>query len=74
MPADPGVEMTKHARLLGLLQERGADGVDYMELAQITPRYGGVIHVLRADGWDIETKKMKSNNGGARYFLRGRSP
>ena len=62
---------TKHQRILELLQGNKRRGVDYMELAKITPRYGAVIHTLRADGWDIETKKVKGNDGGARYYLRG---
>jgi len=63
-------EKTKRERILELLQGSKKQGVDYLELGKITPRYGFVIHILRRDGWAIEMKKVKGNAGG-RYYLRG---
>ncbi len=63
-------EKTKRERILELLQGSKKQGVDYLELGKITPRYGSVIHTLRRDGWAIEMKKVKGNAGG-RYYLRG---
>ncbi len=61
-------EKTKRERILELLQGSKKQGVDYLELGKITPRYGSVIHTLRRDGWAIE---MVKGNVGGRYYLRG---
>lgn len=58
-------------QILSLLLDNGG-GVTNADMSFISLRYGGIIHVLEREGWDIEKTNM--GNGLVRYILHGDKP
>lgn len=59
---------TKAERVRKLLKSRGAAGASNGELNDITFRYSAIIHTLRKQGYDIETRKM-GNSGHYQFIM-----
>lgn len=59
-------------RILKLLIESGESGVLNVTLSNISLRYGGLIHNLEREGWDIS--KENKGDGLVLYKLHGNSP
>ena len=64
---------TQKARVLALLQERGAIGLTALESLELvgTMRLAAYVKFLKKDGWDIATERVKVPGGKsvARYRL-----
>ena len=61
-------KLSQRERILFLLEERGPLGATSEELNPIAFRYSSVIHGLRAEGYDIETRGRKGTEL-ARFIL-----
>ena len=53
--------------ILNALKGAGKDGITNSSLSIIALRYGGLIHEIEMDGWQIE--KVNEHGGVVRYIL-----
>ena len=59
-------------QILELLRGSGNIGITNADMSFISLRYGGIVHILEREGWDIEKTNM--GNGLVRYVLHGDRP